>query len=86
MAVKLLYGKVVEVFDIGVPAVEKLSKELSQPITFPVCPLKVIVAPFDPEQTVAGEVMAPPTEGGVTVIVTEAELAEAQDPLWTIAL
>ena len=58
----------------------KLSKELSQPVTVPVCPLKVKVAPLDPEQTVVAPLIVPPTEAGATVIVTEAEFAAAQDP------
>jgi hypothetical protein len=74
------------VFTIGVPAVAKLSKDDSQPVTLPVSPVKFRVPPFVPEQTVAEALTVPPTLTGVTVIVTEEELAEAQVPFLTTAL
>jgi hypothetical protein len=74
------------VFTTGVPAVAKLSKEDSQPVTLPVWPVKLRVAPFDPVQTEAATLTVPPTLTGVTVMVTGEELAEAQPPLLTTAL
>jgi hypothetical protein len=66
--------------------VAKLSRDDSQPVTLPVSPVRFIVAPFVPEQTVAAELTVPPTLTGVTVMVTEEEFTEAQLPLFTTAL
>jgi hypothetical protein len=74
------------VLTIGVPAVEKLFKEDSHPETVPVWPDKVSVAEFDPEQTLAADEIDPATDTGDTVIVTEAVVALAQLPDWTMAL
>jgi hypothetical protein len=74
------------VFAIGVPAVTKLSRDDSQPETLPVSPVKLMVAPFEPEGTVADELSVPPTLAGVTEITTNNELAEGQDPFFTTAL
>jgi hypothetical protein len=77
---------VVVVFTIGVPAVAKLSREDSQLRIIPVCPLKVSVAEFAPEQTVAAGLTLPPTDTGFTVMVVEVALAAAQVPFCTMAL
>jgi hypothetical protein len=74
------------VFTIAVPAVEKLFKEDSHPVIVPVCPLRVSVPELLPEQTVAAVFTVPPTDTGVTVMVAEVALAEAQVPFCTIAL
>jgi hypothetical protein len=66
--------------------VVKLSNEDSQPVTFPVCPVKLRVAPLLPAHTVAEALTDPPELAGVTVIVTEEELTEAEPPFWTTAL
>ena len=71
---------------IAVPAVAKLSREDSQPVTLPVSPVKLSAAPLLPEQTAAAELTVPPTLPGVTVMATTEELAEAQLPLLTTAL
>jgi hypothetical protein len=73
------------VFTIGVPAVEKLSSDDSQPVTAPIFPVKVSVPEFVPEQTVAAVFTAPPTDTVLTVIVAEVAFAEAHTPLFTMA-
>jgi hypothetical protein len=69
VAVKLVAVNVVVVLAIVVPAVPKLSNELSQRIILPVCPLKVKMVLLVPEQTVVLEATEPPTVAGVTVTV-----------------
>ena len=59
----------------------KLSVEYCHFIIEPVCPLKLSVPLFDPEQTVALAETVPPIVTGFTVIVTTLEFALAQDPL-----
>ena len=86
VAVKLVAVNVVVVFVILVPAVAKLSKEDSQRVTLPVCPLKVNTVEFVPVQTVALPAIVPPTDAGLTVTVAVALFAAAQDPLVTTAL
>jgi hypothetical protein len=66
--------------------VAKLSKEDSHPVTFPDCPVKLMVAPLLPEQTVAEEFKVPPILAEVTVIVTDEELTAAHEPFLTMAL
>ena len=52
----------------------------------PVFPDKVNTVAFVPEQTVVAPVIVPATEIGLTVIVTEAVVADEQTPLVTTAL
>ena len=86
VAVKLVAVNVVVVFAILVPAVAKLSKEDSQRVTLPVCPLKVNTVELVPVQTVALPAIVPPTDAGLTVTVAVALFAAVQDPLVTTAL
>ena len=51
-----------------VPAVAKLSKERSQPMIVPVCPLNVRVVLFVPAHTGKGVETVPATVGAVVVI------------------
>jgi hypothetical protein len=51
----------------------------------PVCPDKVSVVLFVPEQTVALPAIVPPAETGLTVTVASAEFAEEHTPLVTTA-
>jgi hypothetical protein len=69
-----------------VPAVAKLSSDDSHLITLPVSPFKVRTAPFEPEQTVAGELTEPPTLADVTVMVTTEENTDEHPEVATIAL
>ena len=76
----------VDVFAIVVPAVAKLSKEDSQRVIEPVCPLKVNSVEFVPVQTVALPAIEPPTDAGETVTVATALFAAEHDPLVITAL
>ena len=58
----------------------------SHRITFPVCPERASVPPFEPEHTVASDATDPPTETAFTVIVAAEEFAFGQTPLCTTAL
>jgi hypothetical protein len=71
---------------IGVPAVAKLSVELSQPVILPVCPLNVRFVVFVPVQTADEPEIVPPTLAGSTVTVAIAEVVLEQAPLLMIAL
>ncbi len=72
---------VVLVFAIVVPAVAKLSKEDSQRVMEPVCPLKVNTVELVPEQTVVPPEIDPPTDefivtaNVVAVLVPQASVA-----------
>ena len=59
--------------------------ELSHPVIVPVFPLSVNVPLVEPEQIVDPPVTLPPTEPGFTVTVVDDEVADAHDPLCTIA-
>ena len=61
------------------------SVEDCQFVTEPVFPDKVIVPEFAPLQTVSFNAVVPPTETGLTVIVTVPEFTAAQTPLLTFA-
>ena len=80
VAVKLVAVNVVVVVAMLVPAVSKLSKEYSQWVTEPVCPLKVNTVELVPVQTVALPAMLPPTDVGETNTV-RVEVAFAQPPV-----
>ena len=71
---------------IGAPAVAKLFVDDSQRTTVPTLPDKVKVPEFVGAQTVVDPAIVPPTEAGVTVTVATLEVAEAHEPLCTIAL
>jgi hypothetical protein len=71
---------------IGVPAVAKLSVELSQPVILPVWPLNVKPVEFVPVQTDALPETVPPTLSGSTVTVAIAEVVLEHAPLLIIAL
>jgi hypothetical protein len=77
--------KLVVVFDIGVPAVAKLSRDDSHAVTLPVSPVKLRIAPLVPEQTVDEVAMDPPILV-FTVMVTEDEFADGQLPFLMMAL
>ena len=62
VAVKLVAVNVVVVLSILVPAVAKLSKEDSQLVILPVCPLNVNVVELVPVQTDALPSIVPPTD------------------------
>lgn len=53
--------------------------------TLPVSPLRVSVPPVEPEQIVDPPVTDPPVLGGLTVMVVDVEVADAQAPFCTTA-
>ena len=65
---------------ILVGVVKAASAALCQVVTVPVLPLNVKAGTVPPEQIVWFELTVPPTDAGVTVINTEAELAGVHVP------
>lgn len=60
--------------------------ELSQLVTFPICPVKFNAPGFEPEQIPVGPFIEPPTTKDVTLIESMLEVAVPQVPFWTTAL
>lgn len=75
----------VVVFEIGVHVVNG-ETELSQLVTFPICPVKFNAPGFEPEQIPVGPFIEPPTTKDVTLIESMLEVAVPQVPFWTTAL
>jgi hypothetical protein len=80
VVVKLVAVRVVVVLAIST-GVTQLSVDDCHLVIVPVCPDKVSVVLFVPEQTVVLPATVPPTETGLTVIVASGEFAEEHTPL-----